>query len=227
MEIPDWIKGLGGVGIVIFVLVVLKFVGESVFEHEVQGLWATRVKPFLASIFSRSREIVIYDSARICNRSDFQGKQGKRWSDTEHRSVGPEGEGILTVLEGGILSVERTNREGRFEIWLHRYNYKGSKTVYLPENPQMTGDRRLRVTCEAKVTDGRHTLWFLFKDRRTDKSPEPPQEVVIDRNEWIPVNLTFLLSPAATYRLRIDDQDVSQVPSILQIRSFRVTEIAG
>jgi hypothetical protein len=228
MEIPDWAKDLGFVGIIAAaVLLVLRFVAGSILEHEVQETWNTRIKSFLVATFSRSQETTIYDSAKKCNHSDFQGKPGQRWSDIEHKSVGPVGEGVLTILEGGVLNVERIDRGGRFEIWLRRYNYRGSEFSYLPENPQMTGERRLRVTCQAKVTDGRHTLWFLFKDQTSNKSPEPPKEVVIDRNKWIPIDLTFALSPAATYSFRIDDQEVSHVPSVLHIRGLKLTEITG
>lgn len=200
----------------------LYWIIDKILEYEVQHIWE-RLKDVLLSLIGHKKTIY-YDSRRNCKRSDFRGIGGQVWSNSENQSVGPIGQGELTVETGGILSVERTNKEGRFEVWLRQYKYDNVESEYLPERPLITGTRNIRLTCEAKVTDGKHTLLFLFKDRITDKSPDPPKEEVISSNEWNAIDLTFLLSPKATYHLRIDDQKVSQVPSTLQIRNLKVWE---
>ena len=61
------------------------------------------------------------------------------------------GEGSLIFEDGGILNIQRTNTEGRFEIVLIKYFYNGKGHTFIPKNELIAGKRMIKLTFEAKV----------------------------------------------------------------------------
>jgi len=168
-------------------------------------------------------ERVIYDATKSCSRYDFRDVEGRMWSSEENKFVGPKGKGLLRIEEGGILNIERTNTEGRFEIWLEKYAYNDEVHEVLPKNEIIAGARKLRVSCQAKTVDSKHTLHFVIKDPSTGAAPA--QKLVrVSGNEWSFIDFILLVSPSIDCVLRIYDRDVSEVPSSVQIRNLRLAE---
>ena len=84
-------------------------------------------------------------------------------------------------LREGIVNVQRRNTDGRYEIWLQQYSYGGSEVSEIPGNDLITGKRKIRVSCEAKVVGGSHVLRFILI-RNEDKKWIASQMKFIDRN---------------------------------------------
>ena len=62
--------------------------------------------------------MVLYDGKTEFKPHDFKGVRGYVWKNDKPAS--PRVEGSLVFEDGGIMHIERTNAEGRFEINLRR-----------------------------------------------------------------------------------------------------------
>lgn len=186
---------------------------------EVQGLSAT----ISYKLNSNAAENLLYDAKSDFDPFDFQGKGGQIWYQEQHAHKGPVGEGSLTFQEGGILNIQRPNAGGRFEVLLQRYQYGGVTKTFIPKNESISGQRRIRVSCEAKAAV-KHTLEFVWKHGYDTLAH---QQTRIDGNEWASVDLYFQFSAMYDCVLRIDDRDVSETPSSVQIRNLAVAEKAS
>jgi hypothetical protein len=166
-------------------------------------------------------ERVIYDSAKGYAQNDFQGKEGRFYVD--NKRSGPKGLGTLTVEEGGVLNIQRTNTGGRFEVRLQRYLYDNLEQKRIPRNALIAAQRKLRISCQAKVLGGEHSLRFVLKNDETG-AWLANEKVRVTRNDWTPITLYFQVSPDVDLWVRIDDEQVAQAPSSVQIRNLVVAE---
>jgi MgtE intracellular N domain/TIR domain len=172
-------------------------------------------------------EQIIYDSRRSATLShDFVGAGRQNWTGkgSEGGYVGGKAHGTLSIQEGGVINIYRTDNNGKYEIRLRRYSYGDrDDNVILPKNPAISGRRDLRVSCEAKVMESAHTLRFVLKEEPTGKWLEH-QSITVSEKIWRPINLEFTIDPTVDSYLRIDDYDLRSIPSMLQIRNILVTE---
>ena len=67
-----------------------------------------------------STERIIYDSIGRDIGFDFKGSKAQLWQriDGVDRAISDYGLGKLSP-ENGVLNIQRSNTEGRYEIWLH------------------------------------------------------------------------------------------------------------
>lgn len=185
---------------------------------EVEGLTAT-VNYQLAA----AGEQTLYDSSIGINLHDFNTVEGRSWNAQEGRTTGAKGTGALSILDDNVLNIQRTNTEGRYEVWLDRYTYDGKERTVIPVNEMIAGNRKLRVSFEAKAVDAIHHLDVVLKDARTGATPHL-KSVIVNRNEWAPFNLYFQVSPRIDLLLRLYDTRVTRAPSSLQIKNLVVAE---
>lgn len=185
---------------------------------------STNVESIASSSYqlSTTSERVIYDSKGRDIGYDFKGVEGYIYKNVDGKDVPvtPKGLGTLS-FDNGILNLKRKNTEGRYEMWLQTYSY-GEEQV-IPQDDLIGGQRRLRINCEAKVVGGEHTLKFVFKGKDSGKWLAQ-KETRISEEKWTSLTMYFLVAPNEDCRLRIDDQEVSQAPSSIQIRNFILTE---
>lgn len=172
---------------------------------------------------AESSERILYDSSEGLDLHDFNAVEGRAWNEQERKSTGPKAAGSLAVADGHVLNVQRSNTEGRFEIWLDSYTYNDKTSAVIPANELLAGNRKLRVSFQAKAVDSSHTLDILLKDAKSGAVPLL-KSVVIDRNDWTAVNMYFQISPRLDLALRIYDTLVSRAPSSLQLRNLVVAE---
>lgn len=169
-------------------------------------------------------EVFIYDSSKSSEPYDFKGVGGQCWHEEEWTHKGPKGQGSLKFEDGNILNIQRINTGGRFEVWLQRYLYDDVERECIPKNELIAGKRKIRVSCQVKVVGGEHSLDFVWKNKETTLAY---QRVRVSTNEWLPINLYFQLSPLVDCLLRVDDLEVSRVPSSIQIRNLVIAERAS
>jgi hypothetical protein len=176
---------------------------------------------------AKTAEQIIYSSKQRQPGHDFSGAGNQIWTRVgdKHEPVTPKGEGTLSFEEGGIINLQRTNTKGRFEIWLQSYTYGGREDRLIIPNNTISGLRSLRVSCEAKVLGAEHTLKFVLKNEKTNKWLAS-EERRITLDTWTLIEIYFRVSPSEECRLRIDDQDVSQAPSSIQLRNIEMAERA-
>lgn len=171
-------------------------------------------------------ERIIYSSSN--NKEigyDFSSGMGQHVTkvvDGIDTQIGNRALGDLSFETDGILNIERTNTEGRFETWLQRYSYDGKVNKIIPKEPQAT-QRVFRVSFEARAMEGQHTLRFVFKDEQTNKWLASAEKSIVDE-AWRNFDLYLPVSQARECRLRIDDLAVSRAPSSLQIRKIVLAE---
>jgi hypothetical protein len=171
-----------------------------------------------------SSERIIYDSKGRDVGFDFKGIEGYVWKNIDGKDVRvtPQGKGTLS-FESGILNLKRTNVDGRYEIWLHTYIFNSSERDDIPQDELIGVQRRIRLSCEVKVIGGGHTLKFVFKGKETGKWLAQGERRITEE-KWVSLTMYFLVSPKEECRLRIDDFEVSLVPSSLQIRNLVLAE---
>jgi hypothetical protein len=186
-------------------------------QAEIRNLSAT-----VAYGLPNAEEVVVLDGTNGIDGFDVEGKEGRFWR-SEPTSSEPLGRGSLSFEEGGILNVRRQNTEGRFELWVRRYLFDKKSSRVIPKNDLKEGNRRLRVSCEAKTVDAEHTLRFLIRDEKTGARSSERLERV-SGNRWVPIHVYLQADATADTVLRIDDESVSAAPSSIQIRNLKIVE---
>lgn len=170
-------------------------------------------------------QIVIYDGRNRDIAFDFKGRADSFWTGkgSEARRTSPIGEGTLTFQQKGILNIARTRAEGRYEIRLLEYEYGGVKSRFAPKNDRISGDRKLWIHCEARSVSGKHGLRFVVKNEET-QTWLANEKRIVEGSEWVPIDIYFRVDPARDFWFRIDHEEVSQVPSEVQIRGVVLAE---
>ena len=73
---------------------------------------------------------------------------------------------------------------------LRKYIYNGEEKNYLPKNELIAGERKIRVSCEAKITQGECRLIFMFSPHPEGKSLEI-RYVRLNQTDWKKIDLYF------------------------------------
>jgi hypothetical protein len=184
---------------------------------EISGLSAT-----VAYSLPNTTERIVFDGRGRIDGFDVMGREGNYWH-ADGKPASPIGRGAVAFEEGGILNIQRTNTDGRFELWLQRYTFNGRDYPRIPKSDIIAGRRKLRVSCEAKTIGGEHTLRFVIRNPETGQRLS--QDVkIISRNAWIPIQAFLQSDPTVETELRIDDENVTSAPSSLQIRNLILVE---
>jgi hypothetical protein len=173
----------------------------------------------------RSGEIIVYSSEKSkLLGHDFTGKGAQTWNGKEH--VGAEARGELSFV-GGLqktINLLRTNNDGKYLLGLRRYSYQERTSDVLPGNFAIPGERRLRVSGEAKITGSPHRLILRWNPPK-DGYRLAEKEIVVDSSSWTRFDEYFQVDPTKDCYLRINDYyQMGPTPSALQIRRITVRE---
>jgi hypothetical protein len=172
-----------------------------------------------------SDETVVYSSenSRLLGH-DFTGKGTQLCNGEKH--VGDHARGELNFVgeKKKIINLLRTNNDGKYELGLRRYDYRGQSSDALPGNFAISGKRSLRVRGEAKVAGGSHRL-VLRWNPPMDGYRLDEKEIRVVGDSWVLFDEYFKVDPARDCYLRIDDHyQTGPTPSALQLRRIVVTE---
>lgn len=172
-----------------------------------------------------SNEIVVYSSEKSSLLGhDFTGKGSQLWDGREH--VGGRARGELNFVgeKREIINLIRTNNDGKYQLGLRRYDYRGRSSDVLPGDLAISGKRRLRVSGEVKVVGGPHRLVLRWNPPE-DGYRLAEKEILVVSDSWSPFDEYFQVDPARDCYLRIDDHyQAGTTPSALQVRRIIVTE---
>jgi TIR domain len=180
----------------------------------------------LATLKRLKYQTVLFDS-REGAASHFRGYANSFWTGkgAETKRSSPIGEGQLTIEPGGILRITRTSAEGRFEVQLYEHESLGPKSIrkVFPGSELAVEDRRLWIHCEARTDGAKHGIRFVLKNDATDSWLASEKRVVISK-DWITVDVYLRVNPKLDFWFRIDNEEVSSVPSELQLRNIVLRE---
>ena len=170
-------------------------------------------------------ERVVYSSNGRDVGFDFRGSKAQLWQKVGgvDQPISEYGTGVLTFESGGVLNIQRSNTDGRYEVTLQAYLFGKTETTAIPRDDLIPGLRRLRLSCEAKAAGAEHTLRFVLKNEKTNKWVAQ-DERTITSNTWTPINIYFQIPPTEECRLRIDDLNVTYAASSVQIRNLVLAE---
>jgi hypothetical protein len=147
---------------------------------------------------------IIFDSNKGSSAYDLTGREDSLYKGD--KPITPKGKGRLNVTNDRVLVVHRTNNEGRF-------------TVSLSDLPVIK-PRKIRISFEAQIDGGEHTLNLVLKDEKTKKWSDN-KKVTLDTTDWTPINQVLKTPPIY---FRIDDQNVSVPTSKVQIRNLVIKD---
>jgi hypothetical protein len=170
-------------------------------------------------------ERVVYSSSGRDLGFDFRGSKAQLWQNVGgvDKPISEYGTGVLTFESGGVLNIQRSNTDGRYEVTLQAYVFGGTETTAIPRDDLIPGLRRLRLSCETKAAGAEHTLRFVLKNQKTNKWVAQ-DERTITSNAWTPIKIYFQIPPTEECSLRIDDLNVTHAPSSVQIRNLLLAE---
>lgn len=168
---------------------------------------------------SSEQEIVLYESSNI---SEFDLKLNESKCFANNASYGKRASGELSVKDG-VVSVTRNNQDGRLELVLKKYIIDGTEHSYLPNNPLLTGERKIHLRFYAKSTNGRQNIRAVAKDNNENKWLAQVSKR-IENNEWVAINAYFRVPANKDAFIRIDNEDVENAPTSYQIKDIRLTE---
>ncbi|VXC45181.1 hypothetical protein BURKHO8Y_210622 [Burkholderia sp. 8Y] len=173
-------------------------------------------------------ERVLFDGSADMDGFAVRGQEGRFWEGygPEARPVSALGRGELRFEPGGVLSIERTNTEGRFELLFVQYSVPGSTSSFIPKNVAMAGRRKIHVQCEAKVPHGQHTLRFVTRNPETGRRFSDTKKTV-NSDAWVQIDAYLISDPTQDVQIRIDDEEVRSAPSSVQLRNIRIFERVG
>jgi hypothetical protein len=143
-------------------------------------------------------------------------------------SSGIEGydvEGTDLVFRDGVLFFQRLF--GRFS--LQKYMYEGKERNFLPKNELIVGERKIKVSCEVKITQGECLFIIMF-------SPYPKgtalqiRNIEINNTDWKRVDTYFRIPSNIDCYLNIflepPSSEIAEKGS-LQLRNLIVSERAN
>ena len=218
---------IGGVGVALINYVlnrakqraeIEKIVAETVkIRTEISALSAT-----VAYSLPSGGEQIVFDTRANVDGFDIKGKESNHWNVDGTASDGI-GRGTLSFEENGVLNIERTNTDGRYELLLQHYSFNGHDYAVIPKDATIAGKRKLKVSCEAKSVGAEHTLRFVVRNIRTGHVMSEDRKIIVG-NEWVPIQVYLQADPTADAELRVDDERVTAAPSSVQIRNIVIVE---
>ncbi len=130
------------------------------------------------------------------------------------------------IVKDGIWNLFRENTSGRIVVWLESYAYPQGTSSVIPRNADIQGKRGLRVRCEARVLGGgQHTLILVVRDLSGVPGRYMGRWIEkLTSDAWTTIDAYLPVSPLDDCRLRLDDVEVSQPRSSLQIKDLVLTE---
>jgi hypothetical protein len=169
---------------------------------------------------------VLFDPREGGVANNFRGRAGAfyKGKGTEARQISPIGEGTLQIDPFGVLTITRTTSEGRFEIYPTGAGLKavGNKRIFHRKDSG-TADRAIWIHCEARSAFGKQGLRFVLKNDPKDTWLGSEKRIV-ESSDWAPVDVYLHINPSLEFFVRIDHEEVSRVPSELQIRWIIIRE---
>ncbi len=181
----------------------------------------------LLEALNRSKyQTVLFDARDGGVANNFRGRAGAfyKGKGADARATSPVGEGTLQIDATGVLTITRTTRDGRFEVYPRRSGLgrSGNNRVFAASSV-ITVERTIWFHCEARSASGKQGLRIVLKHEPKD-TWLASEKRVIESSDWVALDIYFHVDPKLEFFIRIDNEEVSQIPSELQLRGIVVRE---
>jgi len=181
----------------------------------------------LLEALNRSKyRTVLFDAREGGVANNLRGRAGAFYQGKgkETRQTSRVGEGTSQIDSSGVLTITRTTGEGRFEIFPTGAGLKavGDKRIFPPKT-SATGDRTIWIHCETRSAFGKQGLRFVLKNDPKETWLYSEKRIV-ESPDWAPIDVYLRIDPSLEFYARIDHEEVSRVPSELQIRGIIIRE---
>lgn len=199
---------------------------NSTIQHGLQTLRyeaAMRVFPLEKQQYQQLQgpETIVYDSRNGIMPADFTGNGAQAWDYIAHRFADGNGKGSYQIQDN-VITIHRTNRQGRYELYLKRFVFDGKEHPLVPAS-DTKGSRTLRATFEVKKESASHVLRFVFKGE-TSTEVLDEKDYVVFNPDWQKAELFFSVAANEEALFRIDDLSIMDAPSSIQIRNLVLFE---
>lgn len=135
----------------------------------------------------------------------------------------PVGRGTLTV-QGDLITLLRTNKEGKVKVRLKKYLYEAGKMDFIKSDVSGNSMRVLHVSMECRVIGGKHGLGVIVSGR--DGSCITSELLDVTGGDWDAFQI-YLADIPATEDLIIEFEDagVERANSCIQLRYIKIEEV--
>lgn len=195
-------------------------------QHEFQTLRyeaAMRLLSLEKQFYHQSggEERLVYDGRNEIKANDFTGNGARAWDYLAHRFADGGGEGAHRIQDN-VLTVHRTNAQGRYELYLQRFAFDGKVYDHVPADDAKAA-RTLRLTFEVKKESASHILRFVFKGK-SSKEVLDEKDYTVFNPDWQKAELFFTVAATEDALFRMDDLSVMQAPSSVALRNLVLFE---
>lgn len=156
------------------------------------------------------REQVIFDSEQGIDQFDLDGF-GATLSTDETKQVG---KGKLSFAQGSAV-IERFDTYGGFCLTVRKYIYEKSVYDYLPKNPLANGQRKIRFSCQAKVSKGESALFIALTETDNIGNNLDAKHFSVNQNDWQNIDLYFRIRADMNCRLQIVQISISEINTLV------------
>ena len=214
------------VGLLLIIIMVLKQnrSRQQELEKQLQTVryeFTTRVAKLELSQYQQQPgvEVVRFDLSGRDVQNAFTGSGARAWDYIDHRFADGTGTGSHHI-SGNQISIERTNKKGRYELQLKQYYFDSAREM-IPADSALS-KRHLRITAEVKKEGSSQILRFVFKGESQNVLDE--KDYVVFSPDWEPIELVFTIHSNESSYLRIDSLSVLNVPGTVHIRNLKLLE---
>lgn len=181
-----------------------------------------RPKPTLTVGTASNNILVLVD---LSNASEFniETQQAKIWLD--NKEVGEQALGKLD-LKDGVLNLKRTNTGGRFIIRILEYHNNHIAGKFIKSNINLESDRRILVSFKAKIIGGSHAIRVICTKKDSHLWVHGANfKFLIESKDYQDFNQILKVPASEDFNIRMEDIEVENAQSSVQIRDFTVKEL--
>jgi hypothetical protein len=161
---------------------------------------------------------ILFDTRKDGRSKVFRGKESYVYKKKER--VGERAQGSLSIGNEGLLTINRSNNAGRYEIHLRP---EGPEQPSFSKGADPPPPRSLHISCDIRATNATRKVRFVAKDEENEKWLASETRRV-DPGDWSTIDFYLWVDATQDFLFRIDDEEVSEAPSTLSIRNLKIVE---
>jgi len=164
---------------------------------------------------------LIFDS-NIVDEKTFTGYGQQVWDAPTRKLVGVVGSGVFEFKDK-ILTVNRSNREGRFIIPLTKYFFQREMVSFIPKYIYGKSPRNFRVTYLSRSISGIHRLIFVFR-KKDGYDWINSTTIIIQERAWTNQTASYSINSDLEFVVELHTYLDSPAPATLQIKDLLIEE---
>jgi len=164
---------------------------------------------------------LIFDS-NLVDKKIFTGYGQQAWDAPTRKLVGVVGSGSFDFRDK-ILTVNRTNREGRFIIPITKYFFHSEIVSFIPQYIYGKSPRHFQVKYLSRSISGIHRLVFVFR-KKDGYDWINSSTIIIQEKEWTNQVTGYSINSDLEFVMELHTYLDSSAPATLQIKDLIIEE---